>query len=239
MFSRKTQKIRDLERLVRVRTAERDESRGDYKAAHADIRHLAQQLVEEQRVTRDLRARLAKSEQGRRNLLGLLAHHRDTGPYGQLKVVRARLDRALRACARYRAQIPATRPVEHSDELWSLVDWSLWGSGIGDVFREQLADQFIQAITAEQHETALRLIQAWTNSGRTPLGRRRYEDQQARLHRALRACARYRDNEAKLARHAARLQERLDHAVGLDSPALDEGALWQDRRHDKVKGVVR
>ncbi|MET9465838.1 hypothetical protein ABZY44_13725 [Streptomyces sp. NPDC006544] len=90
----KAQKIRDLERLVRVRTAERDEARGDYKAAHADLRYLVQQLADQESASKDL------------------------------------------------------------------------------------------------------------------------------------------------ARHAARLQERLDHAVGLDSPALDAGARWQERRHDKVKGVA-
>lgn len=59
-----------------------------------------------------------------------------------------------------------------------------------------------------------------------------------RLDRALRACARYRQTETKLARRIAELQARHDHAVGLDSPALDAGALWQDRRHDKIKGFA-
>lgn len=148
MFGRKSQKIRDLERLVRVRTGERDEAHGDYKAAHADVRSLAQQLATEQKTTRALRTRLAKSEQGRRNLLGLLAHHRDTGPYGQLTVIRTRLDRALRACARYR------------------------------------------------------------------------------------------DAESKLARQNALLQNSYDHAVGLDSPAIEDGARWQERRPDKARGIV-
>ncbi|MEU2180252.1 hypothetical protein [Streptomyces thermolilacinus] len=50
-------------------------------------------------------ARLAKSEQGRRNLRGLLDHHRGMGFLGILKATRNRLDRALRACARYRAEL--------------------------------------------------------------------------------------------------------------------------------------
>jgi chromosome segregation ATPase len=119
-----------------------------------------------------------------------------------------RLYRALRACARYRTQLPnaqASPDVERS-ELWSLIDWSLWGAGMGDVFREQLADQFINAISPEQRQTALRLMQAWTDSGREPLGRRRYEDLQSRLHRALRACTRYR---AELATAPARLHAQL------------------------------
>ncbi|MCX4540464.1 hypothetical protein [Streptomyces sp. NBC_01565] len=191
MLGKKSQQIRNLERLVRIRTAERDEARGDYRAAHADIRSLAQQLA----------------------------------------------DRDAEAAAVSEEQVEAD--IEHPDELWSLIDWSLWGSGMGDTFRNKLANRFIRAITPAQHEQALGLIQAWTDSGRLPLGRRRYEDQQARLHRALRACARYRRDEAALARHAVALQQRLDHAVGLDSPALDAGARWQERRLDKVKGVVR
>ncbi|MEU6758018.1 hypothetical protein [Streptomyces sp. NPDC046685] len=147
MFNRKNQQIRDLERLVRVRTAERDEAWGDYKALHADLRYLASQLAE-----------------------------------------------------REQQSVPAVMEpeanVEHT-KLWSLIDWSLWGSGMGDTFRERLADQFIRAITPEQHAQALELIRWWTEDrGRLPLGRERYEDQQARLHRALRACARYRRQAA-------------------------------------------
>ena len=89
------------------------------------------------------------------------------------------------------------RPIEHPDELWSLIDWSLWGSGMGDTFRERLADAFLQAITPEDHETALRLIQAWTDSGRTPLGRRRYEDLNRRLDRALANVVRWRKAAAE------------------------------------------
>ncbi|MFF2522464.1 hypothetical protein [Streptomyces liangshanensis] len=141
---------------------------------------------------------------------------RDHGHY------RDRLTRALRACARYRTQIPRARPVDGPDELWSLIDWSLWGSGMGDAFRERLADQFLAAITPEQHDTALRLIDAWTNSGRLPLGRRRYEDQQARLHRALHAVARHRADAARERRTVTRLAEQLlgtspvDHFAPLD-----------------------
>ncbi|MCX5587603.1 hypothetical protein [Streptomyces erythrochromogenes] len=111
------------------------------------------------------------------------------------------------------AAVSAEGDVEHS-ELWSLIDWSLWGSGMGDVFREQLADQFIRAITPQQHEQALRLIQAWTDSGREPLGRRRYEEQQARLHRAVAACRRYRKELAVQARVTNRLASSLLDATG-------------------------
>jgi hypothetical protein len=110
--------------------------------------------------------------------------------------------------------------VEHT-ELWSLIDWSLWGSGMGDTFREQLADQFIAAITPEQHAQALELIRWWTEDcGREPLGRRRYEDQQRRLHRALRACARYRAQLAIEKRVVRRLGTQLLDAPGYQGKSL-------------------
>ncbi|MFE2323621.1 hypothetical protein ACFXD5_06805 [Streptomyces sp. NPDC059385] len=141
MFWKKAQQIRDLERLVRVRTGERDEALEDLRATRYEARRAAE-FIDEQQATP--------------------------------------------------AAAAAESAVEHS-ELWSLIDWSLWGSGMGDTFRETLADQFIAAITPEQHQQALELIRWWTEDrGREPLGRRRYEDQQRRLKRALRACARYR-----------------------------------------------
>lgn len=33
--------------------------------------------------------------------------------------------------------------------LWSLLDWSLWGAGLGDTFREPLADVMLGAVPAE------------------------------------------------------------------------------------------
>lgn len=105
--------------------------------------------------------------------------------------------------------------VEHPDELWSLIDWSLWGSGMGDVFREQLADQFIAALTPEQHTQALELIRWWTEDrGREPLGRRRYEDQQRRLRRALRAVATLRAEAAVQRRVVDRMTDQLLDATG-------------------------
>ncbi|MEU9760257.1 hypothetical protein AB0D98_10915 [Streptomyces sp. NPDC047987] len=56
---------------------------------------------------KQLTAQLTKSEQGRRNLRGLLEHHRDQGSLGILHATRTRLSRALKACARYRAEITA------------------------------------------------------------------------------------------------------------------------------------
>lgn len=57
----------------------------------------------------------------------------------------------------------------------------------------------------------------------------------ARLHRALRACARYRADEARLVGQLALLQAAYDNATGLDDPALDLGVHWQERRSDKPR----
>ncbi|MFE0036804.1 hypothetical protein [Streptomyces sp. NPDC059015] len=185
--------------------------------------------------TRRLRTVEAERDQNARLLVEAYSAHDTTQDHALRRCIayRRRLTRVLRACARYRAQLPNTKPVDHPDELWSLIDWSLWGSGMGDVFREQLANQFLAAITPEQHDTALRLIQAWTDSGRFPLGRRRYEDQQRRLHRALRAVARWRTHAAKEHRDVRLLAEQLMNATSGHNQAarralgLPEEGPWQ------------
>lgn len=55
----------------------------------------------------------------------------------------------------------------------------------------------------------------------------------ARIDRLARAVARLRVEVAAEVRRADRLQAAYDHAVGLDTPALDLGAQWQQRRTDK------
>ncbi|WP_405695205.1 hypothetical protein OHA99_09250 [Streptomyces coelicoflavus] len=60
-----------------------------------------------------------------------------------------------------------------------------------------------------------------------------------RLARALRACARYRTDNTRLQRRERTLQQRLDDAVGLTSPAVDEGTHWQARRTDKPLNWAR
>ncbi|GGZ51555.1 hypothetical protein [Streptomyces rubiginosohelvolus] len=136
------------------------------------------------------------------------------------------------------------RPIEHPDELWSLIDWSLWGSGMGDTFRERLADTFLQAITPEDHAQALELIRWWTEDrGREPLGRRRYEDLKRRLHRALANVVRWRTEAHRARREARLLAEQLLNATSSQSTAArkvlglpDEGP-WQ-RAVDGLNALV-
>ncbi|MFF1417448.1 hypothetical protein [Streptomyces sp. NPDC058280] len=82
---------------------------------------------------------------------------------------------------------PAGEPAR--GELWSLLDWTFWGSGMGDVFREPLADTMLVAISPEQRDQAEQLMEAWHASGRQPLGRRRYEELTAELKAAQAAMA--------------------------------------------------
>ncbi|MFD3917179.1 hypothetical protein [Streptomyces sp. NPDC058603] len=54
-----------------------------------------------------------------------------------------------------------------------------------------------------------------------------------RIVRLTRAVARLSAALTTQTRRADRLQQRLDDAVGITSPAVDSGDLWQQRRSDK------
>ncbi|WP_030847448.1 hypothetical protein [Streptomyces griseus] len=136
------------------------------------------------------------------------------------------------------------RPIKHPDKLWSLIDWTLWGSGMGDTFREHLADTFIQAITPEDHAQALELIRWWTEDRRRePLGRRRYEDLKRRLHRALANVVRWRTEAHRARREARLLAEQLLNATSGQSTAarqtlgLPETGPWE-RAADGLNAIV-
>lgn len=64
------------------------------------------------------------------------------------------------------------------------------------------------------------------------------DDRGQQLERALEDCAQARADEAKVTARLAVVQQAYDHAVGLDSPAYDADARWQERRPDKVKGAA-
>ncbi|MEU8968103.1 hypothetical protein AB0D11_02310 [Streptomyces monashensis] len=54
-----------------------------------------------------------------------------------------------RMLARRAARMPLeTEPPTHGP-LWSLLDWSFWGAGMGDVFRMPLADAMVTAVPTE------------------------------------------------------------------------------------------
>lgn len=55
----------------------------------------------------------------------------------------------------------------HETELWQVLDWSLWGNGLGDVLRTAMADVMVSALSREQREQAEACIKAW-HAGRGP-----------------------------------------------------------------------
>lgn len=75
---------------------------------------------------------------------------------------------------------PAAEPIH--DELWKHLDWSFWGTGMGDEFREPLADTMVAAITPEQRQQANDLID-WWRTQRDFVGRDKYEEQKAEIER--------------------------------------------------------
>jgi phosphatidylserine/phosphatidylglycerophosphate/cardiolipin synthase-like enzyme len=101
----------NLSRRYAEVVTERDEALKAADTERFNVIRLAGQATEARDETDALREKLARSEQGRRNLKGLLAHHRDTGYLGRLRQAHARLHRALRACASYRAELAAQRIV--------------------------------------------------------------------------------------------------------------------------------
>jgi DNA repair exonuclease SbcCD ATPase subunit len=54
---------------------------------------------------------------------------------------------AFAAEARVHSAEPREAPAH--GKLWSLLDWSFWGAGMGDVFRMPLADRMLAAVPAE------------------------------------------------------------------------------------------
>lgn len=50
---------------------------------------------------------------------------------------------------------------ERAEDLWSSLDWTLWGHGLGDVLRERMADTMLAALPAADLDQALQLMQAW------------------------------------------------------------------------------
>lgn len=200
--------------------------------------------------TRRLRAEQHKTL-GLHTRLGLLQGFRDADIANARRCAEqdlaAEIDAHLATIRQALAAEQATaepRPVKHPDELWSLIDWTLWGSGMGDAFREHLADTFLQAITPEDHAQALELIRWWTEDrGREPLGRRRYEDLKRRLDRALNNVVRWRA-EAHRARCEARLlaEQLLTATIGQSTAArqalgLPEDGPWQ-RAVDGLNALV-
>lgn len=102
-------------------------------------------------------------------------------------------------------------------------------------------------ISRRRHEQAMAVVEA---------DRARLREDRARLREERAQFARDRDTYQSLAaiasrhfteataaraaetRRADRLQARLDDALGLTTAAVEAGAEWQQRRHDKTPGAT-
>jgi hypothetical protein len=88
--------------------------------------------------------------------------------------------RALAAAAPADDAQPKTR---ERGELWEILDWSLWGNGMADVFRAPLADKMIAALTDAEYEQAAALIDRWRELRGEQAYRKLYEDLRAEIER--------------------------------------------------------
>ncbi|MFJ1858781.1 hypothetical protein ACIOHA_15900 [Streptomyces anulatus] len=195
--------------------------------------------------TRRLRAEQHKTL-GLHTRLGLLQGFRDADIANARRCAEqdlaAEIDAHLATIRQALAAEQATaepRPVKHPDELWSLIDWTLWGSGMGDAFREHLADTFFQAITTEDHAQALELIRWWTEDrGREPLGRRRYEDLKRRLNRALANVVRWRQAAHAEKRRADQAEATLHRVRQTAERLAGTSGLGVDLEADGIRRSI-
>jgi hypothetical protein len=58
--------------------------------------------------------------------------------------------------------------VTHPDRLWSLIDWSLYAWGVGDVLRERAADTFVRTLPAADAEHIRFLMGLWEETHKHP-----------------------------------------------------------------------
>lgn len=110
------------------------------------------------------------------------------------------------------------------DNLWEILDWSFWGNGMGDEFREALADKMCAVISDEEHAKALELIRGWRELRGEPNGQREYE--------------RLRDENKKLRNEMAVTRTWLQDELSSVRAQLDE-AHAENRRLHAQKAMAR
>lgn len=50
---------------------------------------------------------------------------------------------------------------ERAADVWSAIDWTLWGHGLGDELRERMADTMLAAVSTQDLNDAVRVFAAW------------------------------------------------------------------------------
>lgn len=117
-----------------------------------------------------------------------------------------------------------TPPADHThpDRLWSLVDWSLYGWGVGDQLRERAADTLIANLPAADAEHIRFLMGEWEKR-HGHRGRDAYDGLKA-LHGKVRERLASTDDRAVQDALDWVLQ-RLDEVLGSESAAASEAGV--------------
>ena len=103
--------------------------------------------------------------------------------------------------------------------------------------RKQITDLYSELY--DEHERAVRRNQslcALLDEAKTAAGVQAEARRQAdRIARLCRAVTKARAEAAEDKRRADHLQARWDDLLGLNTPAIDKGASWQDRREQRMR----
>lgn len=94
---------------------------------------------------------------------------------------------------------PSGSHVRERGDLWTALDWTLWGVGMADVFREPLADKMITTLTDDEFGQATALIQRWNELRGGPVARNYYVElkaHNAQAHELMALAQRLRDRNA-------------------------------------------
>lgn len=111
---------------------------------------------------------------------------------------------------------------EHAEDLWSALDWTLWGHGLGNVLRERMADTMLAALPAADLDQALQLMRVWKERRGYPV-----------LHEQF---AQLRSEVATMAADALSAEQRADRTIqGLRADLEHENRMVQQARRKALK----
>lgn len=135
------------------------------------------------------------------------------------------------------------QPIDHTPAkgpLWSALDWTLWGSGIGDVAREPAADTMLAALGPAKVAELEEIMASWRARRGKQAWLAAYEELRAGLTHAREQLANLErsgqdgDEEDQLERVRALVAEyRASHPEQDDAPYTSESALIQ-----RLEGIV-
>lgn len=121
----------------------------------------------------------------------------------------------------------ANAPEVERGELWSLLDWSFWGAGMADTFREPLADTMLAAIPADARGQAEAIMADF-------IRRRKIEKTGVTIYQE------QRDELERLREQRDRARMAVDRVSRLfDSDAIDETGLSHEAVSDAIADVAQ